>query len=213
MQRIEEESSAPTLLELSELAGLSVRHLTRAFAERTGSSVHAFIECRRFDRAARSLRETDIPVAEISRQLAADLARMAKATGGSLAVTPSRRTGADNEQALRDGFRDTRAYIWDKEGDNPYFGLLALADVIVVTEDSVSMTSEAIATGKPVYVAPLAGESRRIRRFHQDLIDDGITRRFDGTFATWRYDPPDDTARAAAIIRQRLSWGEAPHGA
>ncbi len=69
MQRIVEDPCAPSLSELAKLAGLSVRHLTRAFAERTGSSVHAFVERRRFDRAAQLLRETDIPVAEISRQL------------------------------------------------------------------------------------------------------------------------------------------------
>ena len=52
----------------------------------------------------------------------------------------------------------------------------------------------------------LAGESRRLRRFHQMLTHDGITRPFDGQFATWAYAPPDDTARAAAEIRRRFGW-------
>ena len=43
------------------------------------------------------------------------------------------------------------AWIWDMEGDNPYFGLLALADVIVATLDSISMVSEAAATHAPRY--------------------------------------------------------------
>ena len=142
----------------------------------------------------------------IAARLADDLVRFVRATGGSLAVTPSRRTGAENEALIRERLRDVPAYIWDGRGDNPYFGLLGLADAIVVTEDSVSMTSEAIATGKPVYVAGLAGESRRLRSFHQMLMDDGITRPFDGQFATWSYAPPDDTARAAAEIRRRFGW-------
>jgi mitochondrial fission protein ELM1 len=38
------------------------------------------------------------------------------------------------------------------------------------------------------------------------LTQDGITRPFDGQFATWTYAPPDDTARAAAEIRRRFGW-------
>ena len=70
VERIEDDARPPFLSELAELAGLSVRHLTRAFTERTGFSVHAFIERRRFDKAAQLLRATDMPIAEISQQLA-----------------------------------------------------------------------------------------------------------------------------------------------
>jgi hypothetical protein len=143
---------------------------------------------------------------ETVRRLADDLANLARRTGGSLAVTPSRRTGAENETVLRERLQGVPAFIWDCKGENPYFGLLGLADAIVVTEDSVSMTSEAVATGKPVYVVALAGESRRLRRFHRMLMEDGITRPFDGSFASWTYEPPDDTAHAAAEIRRRFGW-------
>jgi mitochondrial fission protein ELM1 len=143
---------------------------------------------------------------DIVTRLADNLVSLARKTGGALAVTPSRRTGAENEAVLRERLKDVPAFVWDGKGNNPYFGLLALADAIVVTEDSVSMTSEAVATGKPVYVAALAGKSRRLRRFHQMLMADGITRPFDGSFATWTYTPPDDTARAAAEIRRRFGW-------
>lgn len=142
----------------------------------------------------------------VTERLADDLVRLARNSGGSLAVTPSRRTGAENEAIIRKRLEEVPAYIWDGRAENPYFGLLALADAIVVTEDSVSMTSEAVATGKPVYIARLEGESRRLRRFHQMLMDDGMTRPFAGQLATWRYAPPDDTARAAAEIRRRFGW-------
>lgn len=122
-----------------------------------------------------------------------------------LAVTPSRRTGAAAEAALRDWLKDTAAVFWDGTGENPYFGYLALADAIVVTEDSVSMVSEACATGKPVYVVELEGGTAKFRRFHQGLREDGITRPFDGTLEYWTYEPPDDTARVAAQIRRRLA--------
>ena len=55
--------------------------------------------------------------------------------------------------------RTCRTSLWDGTGDNPYFAFLALADAIVVTEDSVNMVTEAAGTGKPVYVQELSGRS------------------------------------------------------
>jgi mitochondrial fission protein ELM1 len=141
----------------------------------------------------------------IATDLATKLAAFADATGGSLAVTPSRRTGADNVVALSAGLRETSAVIWDGEGENPYFGYLAQADQIIVTCDSVSMVSEACATGKPVYVFDLPGGGDKFRRFHQTLRENGITRRFTGIPEDWRYEPFDDTARVAAEIHQRMA--------
>jgi uncharacterized protein len=143
---------------------------------------------------------------EGSRKLGRDLAALARQNRAGLAITASRRTGAENEAALRAALDGVPAFFWDGKGDNPFFGMLALADAIVVTEDSVSMTSEACATGKPVYIVRLEGESRRIRRFHEMLQQDGITRPFTGTLEDWRYMPPDDTGRAAAEIKRRFGW-------
>ena len=115
-------------------------------------------------------------------------------------MTPSRRTGAENVATLKDGLRGHRAEIWDGTGENPYFGFLAHADQIVVTCDSVSMVSEACATGKPVYVFDLPGGSAKFKRFHQVLRDEGITRPFTGEPQDWRYEPFNDTAHVAAEI-------------
>ncbi|KAG0334465.1 hypothetical protein BG004_000396 [Podila humilis] len=59
-----------------------------------------------------------------------------------------------------------------------YEGMLALADKIVVTADSVAMTNEALATGKPVYI--LGGELARgkLKVFHRTLADERFTRAF-----------------------------------
>ena len=35
--------------------------------------------------------------------------------------------------------------------DNPFYGFLGLADIVIATGDSISMCSEVRATGKPVY--------------------------------------------------------------
>ncbi len=70
--------------------------------------------------------------------------------------------------------------MWDGTGDNPYFAFLALADAIVVTEDSVNMVTEAAGTGKPVYVQSLPGRSTRLARFHRLMQERGATRPFEG---------------------------------
>ena len=85
-------------------------------------------------------------------------------------------------------------YVWDGNGDNPYFGMLALADAIVVTVDSVSMISEAVATAAPVMLATLPGRSRRNGLFTEALLREGRVREFAGRFEMWPVAPLDDTA-------------------
>ena len=94
--------------------------------------------------------------------------------------------------------------VWDGNGDNPYFGMLALADLIIVTQDSVSMISEAAATSAPVLVAELPGRSRRQGLFLKLMCDEGRVRLFDGRFAPWPVTPMNDTPEAAATMRRRL---------
>jgi hypothetical protein len=125
-------------------------------------------------------------------------------SGIGLAITPSRRTGDAQRAMLQKRLAGLPAYIWDGSGDNPYFGMLGAADAILVTADSVSMISEAAATGKPVHIVELEGGSDKFARFHQGMREAGITRPFNGTLEEWRYAPLDDTARAAAEIRRRM---------
>lgn len=142
--------------------------------------------------------------AQIMRQVAAQLADLARNHGAGLLVTTSRRTGAANEEILRDALTGLSAQIWSGDGDNPYFAYLAAADAIIVTGDSVSMTSEACSTGKPVHVIGLDGGSRRFRAFHNSLRAAGMTRPFTGALETWAYDPPDDTEKVAAEVCAHL---------
>lgn len=142
--------------------------------------------------------------AETMRSLAARLASAARALNASLIITPSRRTGEANREILKDALIDVPHYLWTGQGDNPYFGLLGLADFIVVTADSVNMVSEAASTGKPVYVADLPGGSPKFQAFHQRLIEDGVTRLFGGTLEPYAYSPLDDVALAANKVRDLL---------
>ncbi len=141
-------------------------------------------------------------------ELVERLAGHVKARGGSLMVTPSRRTGEANLALLQEGLRNVPSYIWDMQGHNPYYGMLGLADAFIVTCDSVNMVSEACTTGKPVYVVDLPGGSDKFRRFHRALRDDGLTRPFTGAMDTWTYHPLDDVTRVADRVRAMLSARE-----
>lgn len=137
-------------------------------------------------------------------RLAGELAAMMRRDGTGLMVTPSRRTEAAVTRVLRETLAPLGAFVWDGHGDNPYFGMLALADAIVVTMDSVSMVSEAVATPAPVLLAELPGRSRRITAFHRALLAEGRMRLFAGRLQTWNAVPLNDTPLAGAELRRRL---------
>ena len=134
---------------------------------------------------------------EIADSIAANVA----ASRGSVVLTPSRRTGEEGLALLRGRLQGLPAAIWDMTGDNPYYAYLAVADAFLVTADSVSMISEAAATGKPVHVIELDGGDPKFTRFHRTMQEAGITRRFTGRVESWTYQPLDDTARAGAALR------------
>lgn len=144
---------------------------------------------------------------DVATSLGAKLANLVRETGGSLLVTPSRRTPANTLSALASAIEDTPHFIWDGTGDNPYFAFLSLADAIVVTEDSVNMVTEAAGTGKPVYVQALPGHSTRLSRFHALMRERGVTRPFEGHLEQWSYAPVNDTERVASTIRHALGLG------
>jgi mitochondrial fission protein ELM1 len=143
--------------------------------------------------------------AEEMKRLAADLIEAAENLGGSLVITPSRRTSAEALAVLRAALHDTPHYLWDGQGDNPYFGILGIADYLVATPDSVNMVSEAVSTGKPVFIAPLPGGSQKFARFHRLMRDEGLTRALSPRLTPYAYTPPDDMAVAAARVRALLA--------
>jgi mitochondrial fission protein ELM1 len=138
--------------------------------------------------------------------LAAQLAGMMDTDKVGLAITPSRRTSPEVVEILKDSLAPRNAWIWDGSGENPYFGMLALADAIVVTADSVSMVSEAVATAAPVLLARLPGKSTRIGAFMDAMLADGRVRNFAGRLEFWDTAPLDDTPAAAAELRHRLGF-------
>ncbi len=146
-------------------------------------------------------------------KLARKLVACAHSMQGSLMVTPSRRTGREAMQAFTRAVAGVPNHMWDMQGENPYFGILASADFIVVTSDSVNMISEAASTGKPVYVEHLPGGSAKSARFLDGLREAGIVRDFAGELAPYAYAPPDDMTAVVECVQQLLRADGAPASA
>ncbi len=122
---------------------------------------------------------------------------------GSVLATGSRRTGRAAEEAVAAAIAPLphRLHRWGAGGANPYAGMLAWADAVVVTGDSVSMLSEALATAAPVFIADPGGLGPRHRRLHASLVAAGQARRLGE--APFAREPLDETLRIAAEIAAR----------
>ena len=77
--------------------------------------------------------------------------------GGSILGTTSSRTPPTATRVLADALPHADLWQWNAHEENPYFGILAWADALLVTGDSIAMVSEAVATGKAVRIFDLGG--------------------------------------------------------
>lgn len=142
--------------------------------------------------------------ADIARFVAAlgDIA----ARGASFLITPSRRTPAALIDAVAEATAGAPRIIWDGTGENPYPYFLACADRFVVSADSVNMTGEACATGKPVHVFMPHGGRPKFHTFHRSLQEIGATRELregPDTLEKWEYTPIHAASRIAEEIARR----------
>lgn len=148
--------------------------------------------------------------AEAMQQLLEQLKNIHTIAGGSLLISTSRRTGEGNIQQLQEMVASleysSNLHWYTGEGENPYLGYLALADHLMVTNDSVSMLSEAAFTGKPIYVLPLQGHvNTKPATFAERQINNNIARKWNGKLRAYAYTPLDETTRIATYIRQHYA--------
>ena len=127
--------------------------------------------------------------------------------GGSLMICASRRTPAAWAPLLRARYATDGHRVWmdESDGANFYAGALAWAERIVVSPDSVNMISEACATALPVFVAEPGRASGRVRRFLDALLASGRIRALERDSGSFQAAPLRETARVAALLRERLS--------
>lgn len=121
--------------------------------------------------------------------------------GYGVLITPSRRTSEKTLSRLREALPADKVWIWDGAPigplTNPYFGMLGVADSLLVTEESANMLTDAAFTGKPVIPLKLEGGAPKWQRFHDDLSAHGV-------FSGNAYAPLRETDRVAGEILSRL---------
>lgn len=136
------------------------------------------------------------------------IVRTVAAAGGAVLVSYTRRTPAPAREAMTRTLGAVPGIIWDGSGENPYFAFLAAADAILVTEDSTNLATDAAATGKPVFVLPLPGDSAKLRRFHAELERRGLSRPFVGALTADQAPPLRETDAAAIELLRRYDGAD-----
>ncbi|MBB5015423.1 mitochondrial fission ELM1 family protein [Rehaibacterium terrae] len=126
--------------------------------------------------------------------------------GGSLLVTGSRRTPAWLAEAVRERFGQAPGLHWfgATDGPNPYPGILAWSDRLVVSPDSVNLLSEACATRAPVYVHMPGPVRGRHGEFLHDLVVRARIRPMKFCPGDWPVTPLRELPRVAAEVRRLL---------
>ena len=120
-----------------------------------------------------------------AKTLVSLLTEVASKLKASLLISTSRRTKPEivnflKEETAQKIGRQIHFHDFGASRANPFSAYLYVADMIVVTGDSISMASEAASTGKPLYIfAPEGNAPEKHSRFHQSLIESGFADYFD----------------------------------
>jgi hypothetical protein len=105
------------------------------------------------------------------------LEREIERSGGSIIVAGSPRTDARVLDALSHFQSPYLSMAWKKDDGGAFQALLSLADRFAITSDSVSMTSEALSSGKPAFAFVLPQSPWRIGWSAQKGLKAALARR------------------------------------
>jgi len=128
---------------------------------------------------------------------------------GSLLITTSRRTPAEAVRLIEPLLQLPHVlHRWHTDKDNPYLGMLACADAVVVMGDSLSMCAEACVTGVPVfiYASPEVAPPKH-QLLHQTLYARGLAHPLNNA-ARLDWQPAaalDDVGQVVAEIKHRFA--------
>ena len=122
-----------------------------------------------------------------------------------LIIIPSYRT-PENILKLAFNYFNLDHLVIKKRDKKAYLSSLGLADLIIVTCDSISMISEAAITGKPIYVAKMSNKRsiHRFEKFYKLFKDLGIIRNLEDKIEHWNYEGLDEVNRAASQVKERM---------
>ncbi len=95
-------------------------------------------------------------------------------------VTFSRRTPDNVKTKVRNALKNATIYDPVNGGDNPYRDYLCRSEFLLVTNDSVSMVSDACTTGRSVYIYPFIESRKRHKKFQDHIVNIGVAKLYDG---------------------------------
>ena len=113
----------------------------------------------------------------------------------------SRRTSLFTKRIIKKR-KKLKHYCYNYKDKDPYWYVINKSSYFIVTEDSVSMTSDAVFTGKPVYLVKIKKKKNKIKHFVQNLERKGVVRYFDGEILSWKYQKINESERIADIIKK-----------
>jgi mitochondrial fission protein ELM1 len=132
---------------------------------------------------------------------------LAAASGGSLLVTDSPRTPRAAAESLQAQLQAPHFYYrWGSGGENPYRGLLALADAFVVTGESMSMLGEAVDTGRPLFIFDVGDGPVRWWRLPHNYRYKPLSHRFAMRFGPRRMRRDVGNIQNALVDSGRAQW-------
>ncbi|MBC6403165.1 MAG: mitochondrial fission ELM1 family protein [Hyphomonadaceae bacterium] len=132
-------------------------------------------------------------------------ARSALENHWSVMISTSRRTPDRVVNSYRDlaGNHDN-VRLYDGRGDNPYFAFLGGADVILVTEESTNMLTDACTTGKVTFRLPMHGKPGKLQKLYDRLETRCRVRPYDVRVNPEPYKALKETDRAAGLLLDML---------
>ena len=69
---------------------------------------------------------------------------------------------------------------------NPYWCLLNISEYIFVTSDSISMLSDALSSGKKVYIVPIKKIKTKIKNFTELILEKKMAKLFNRKLENWK---------------------------
>ena len=144
-------------------------------------------------------------IGNISDDEAKTLVSILNYTTGYLMITTSRRTHPETTALIKERLnRERYLYEYAPNTENPYLGMVALADFIIVTQDSISMMSECVTAGKPTYIFE-TDTPKKHKFFAQSLIDSGKAKLLkDRNLESYEYEPLNTLSYIVHKIRELL---------
>ena len=124
--------------------------------------------------------------------------------GFSVFITTSRRTPSWVIKEYKElSYSHKSVWGYFGEGDNPYYAFLEKSDIILVSEDSTNMLTEAASVGKRVFSLPISGGTKKFKELKKVLKNRYNISYFKGEIDIDNCEPLIETHLVAAEILLR----------